>query len=201
VAGTAPPPPPPPQASKPVSQQHTPMYSRLFVFHIYIYICSTSHRQTDRHRSIDRSLSILSLSLSLYIVLVLVACTLSHHHHHHTTRAVRVYVRVCVCIWLPFEQCFRRPDNRPHNDIIDMPRTNNRRTPRHSNAPRHALLGAGHGVLCVCIGVSCCEAAVRGGRVEIRAVPPPPPACCHKGSRQAGMQETGTHLPTMVLLL
>ena len=52
-----------------------------------------------------------------------------------------------------------------------MPRTNNRRTPRHSNAPRHALLGAGHGVLCVCIGVSCCEAAVRGGRVEIRAVP------------------------------
>ena len=65
-----------------------------------------------------------------------------------------------------------------------MPRTNNRRTPRHSNAPRHALLGAGHGVLCVCIGVSCCEAAVRGGRVEIRAVPPPP-ACCHKSSRQA----------------
>lgn len=32
-----------------------------------------------------------------------------------------------------------------------MPRTNNRRTPRHSNAPRHALLGAGHGVLCVCV--------------------------------------------------
>jgi hypothetical protein len=193
VAGTAPPPPPPPQASKPAT--HTNVFAFVCVSHIYIYIYIYAPHHTD----IDRSISV--YSLSLYIVLVLVACTLSHHHHHHTTRAVRVYVRVCVCIWLPFEQCFRRPDNRPHNDIIDMPRTNNRRTPRHSNAPRHALLGAGHGVLCVCIGVSCCEAAVRGGRVEIRAVPPPPPACCHKGSRQAGMQETGTHLPTMLLLL
>jgi len=82
-----------PLPAQPASQQHTPMYSRLFVVvsHIYIYICSTSH--TDRHRSI----SVCLYSLSLYIVLVLVACTLSHHHHHHTTRAVRVYACVCVC--------------------------------------------------------------------------------------------------------
>jgi hypothetical protein len=194
---------PTPQASpaSPASNTHQCIrVCLLLLFHIYIYIYAPHHtdRQTDRHRSIDRSISVcsLSLSLSLYIVLVLVACTLSHHHH--TTRAVRVYV--CVCIWLPFEQCFRHPDNRPHNDIICRGQTTGAHR-HHSNAPRHALLGAGHGVLCVCIGVSCCEAAVRGGRVEIRAVPPPPPACCHKGSRQAGMQETDTHLPTMLLLL
>src|SRR5690606_2017862 len=116
VAGT----PHPKPASQP-SQQHTHQCIRvcLFVVVSHIYIIYAPHhtdRQTDRHRSIDRSLSILSLSLSLslYIFLFLVACTLSHHHH--TTRAVRVYV--CVCIWLPFEQCFRRPDNRPHNDMI-----------------------------------------------------------------------------------
>jgi hypothetical protein len=84
-----------PLPAQPACQQHTPMYSRLFVvvshIYIYIYICSTSH--TDRHRSI----SVCLYSLSLYIVLVLVACTLSHHHHHHTTRAVRVYACVCVC--------------------------------------------------------------------------------------------------------
>ena len=48
---------------------------------------------------------------------------------------------------------------------------------------------------CVCIGVSCCEAAVRGGRVEIRAVPPPPPACCHKSSRQACRRQARTFPP------
>ena len=189
---------PTPQASQPAQPAtHTPMYSRLFVcccFTYIYYICSTSHRQTDRQTSIDRSISVysLSLSLSLYIVLVLVACTLSHHHH--TTRAVRVYV--CVCIWLPFEQCFRHPDNRPHNDIICRGQTTGAHR-HHSNAPRHALLGAGHGVLCVCIGVSCCEAAVRGGRVEIRAVPPParPLAATRAAGRQACRRQARTFPP------
>jgi len=192
VAGT----PHPKPASQP-SQQHTHQCIRvcLFVVVSHIYIIYAPHhtdRQTDRHRSIDRSLSILSLSLSLYIVLVLVACTLSHHHH--TTRAVRVYV--CVCIWLPFEQCFRHPDNRPHNDIICRGQTTGAHR-HHSNAPRHALLGAGHGVLCVCIGVSCCEAAVRGGRVEIRAVPPParPLAATRAAGRQACRRQARTFPP------
>jgi hypothetical protein len=145
--------------------------------------------QTDR--DIDRHLS---LSLSLYIVLVLVACTLSHHHHHHTTRAVRVYVCVCVCIWLPFEQCFRRPDNRPHNDNNHAEDKQQAHTaPLKRTTPR-PIRGGAWRVVCVCIGVSCCEAAVRGGRVEIRAVPPPP-ACCHKSSRQACRRQARTFPP------
>lgn len=192
---------PTPQASpaSPASNTHQCIrVCLLLLFHIYIYIYAPHHtdRQTDRHRSIDRSLSILSLSLSLYIVLVLVACTLSHHHH--TTRAVRVYV--CVCIWLPFEQCFRHPDNRPHNDIICRGQTTGAHR-HHSNAPRHALLGAGHGVLCVywCVLLRSCRQRWTGRNTCRPAARPP--ACCHKSSRQAGVQETGTHLPTMLLLL
>lgn len=72
-----------------------------------------------------------------------------------------------------------------------MPRTNNRRTPRHSNAPRHALLGAGHGVLCVCVLV--CPAAKLPSEVDGSKYVPSrrrrrPLACCHKSSRQAGVQ-------------
>ena len=101
----------PSQPASPASNTHTNVFAFVCLLLFHIYILYMLHiTQTDRHRSI-------SLSLSLYIVLVLVACTLSHHHHH-TTRAVRVYVCVCMCIWLPFEQCFRRPDNRPHNDMI-----------------------------------------------------------------------------------
>jgi hypothetical protein len=187
----------PSQPANPASNTHTNVFAFvcLLLFHIYIlymlHITQTD-RQTDIDRSIDLCLFSLSLSLSLYIVLVLVACTLSHHHH--TTRAVRVYV--CVCIWLPFEQCFRHPDNRPHNDIICRGQTTGAHR-HHSNAPRHALLGAGHGVLCVCIGVSCCEAAVRGGRVEIRAVPPParPLAATRAAGRQACRRQARTFPP------
>ena len=90
---------PPTQASQPASQQHTPMYSRLFVVvvsHIYYYIYML--HITDRQTEIDRSLSI--LSLSLYIVLVLVACTLSHPPPHDSRRAC---VYACMCVHLaPF---------------------------------------------------------------------------------------------------
>jgi len=185
--------------TSPTSQPAT--HTNVFAFvcccftYIYIYICSTSH--TDRHRSI----SVCLYSLSLYIVLVLVACTLSHHHHHHhTTRAVRVYacVCVCVCIWLPFEQCFRRPDNRPHIMIIIMPRTNNRRTPplkRTTPRPIRAVLCC---VVCVywCVLLRSCRQRWTG-----RNTCRPAAARLLPQEQQAGMQETGTHLPTMLLLL
>lgn len=149
-------------------------------------------RQTDR----DRSISVYSLSLSLSLH-SLGSCCL--HTLAPTTTRLASCVCVCVCIWLPFEQCFRRPDNRPHIYYIDRGAEDKQQAHTATTTQTHhdALLGRCC-VCVVCIGVSCCEAAVRGGRVEIRAVPPPP-ACCHKSSRQAC--RTGTHLPTMLLLL
>lgn len=142
--------------------------------------------QTDRHRS----MSVYSLSLSIHSLGSCCLHTLTPPPPHDSRRAC-----VCVCAFGSLSSNASDVPITGHIMIIIMPRTNNRRTPRHSNTPRHALLGAGHGVLCVCIGVSCCEAAVRGGRVEIRAVPPPPPACCHKSSRQTCRRQARTFPP------
>ena len=97
----------PPQASQPAQPAtHTPMYSRLFVcccFTYIYYICSTSHRQTDRQTSIDRSISVYSLSLSLSLSLSIHSLGSCCLHTltpppHDSRRA-----RVCVCVHLaPF---------------------------------------------------------------------------------------------------
>src|SRR5690606_42101352 len=167
----------------------------LLLFHIYIlymlHITQTD-RQTDIDRSIDLCLFSLSLSLSLYTY----SCFLLPAHSHTTTTRLAPCACMCVCAFGSLSSNASDVPITGHIMIIIMPRTNNRRTPRHSNTPRHALLGAGHGVLCVCIGVSCCEAAVRGGRVEIRAVPPPPPACCHKTRRQTCRRRARTLPPS-----
>jgi hypothetical protein len=182
------------QASQPATHTNVFAFVCCCFTYIYIYIYIYMLHITDRQTEIDRSLSILSLSLSLHS---LGSCCL--HTLAPTTTRLASCVCVCVCIWLPFEQCFRRPDNRPHIYYIDRGAEDKQQAHTATTTQTHhdALLGRCC-VCVVCIGVSCCEAAVRGGRVEIRAVPPPP-ACCHKSSRQAC--RTGTHLPTMLLLL
>ena len=194
VAGT-----PPPQASKPASQQHTHQCIRVCLFvccftYIYIYIYIYAPHHTDRQTSIDVCL----FSLSLYIVLVLVACTLSHHHHHHhTTRAVRVYV--CVCIWLPFEQCFRRPDNRPHNDNNHAEDKQQAHTAPLKHTTPRPIRGGAWRVVCVywCVLLRSCRQRWTG-RNTCR---PAAAARLLPQEQQADVQETGTHLPTMLLLL
>jgi len=185
-----------PLPAQPASQQHTPMYSRLFVvvshIYIYIYMLHITHRQT----SIDICLSIFSLSIHS-----LGSCclhTLTPPPPPHDSRRACVCVCVCVCIWLPFEQCFRRPDNRPHIMIIIMPRTNNRRTPplkRTTPRPIRAVLCC---VVCVywCVLLRSCRQRWTG-----RNTCRPAAARLLPQEQQAGMQETGTHLPTMLLLL
>ena len=99
MAGT----PHPKPASQP-SQQHTHQCIRvcLFVVVSHIYIIYAPHhtdRQTDRHRSIDRSLSILSLSLSLSIHSLGSCCLHTLTPPPHDSRRARV----CVCVHLaPF---------------------------------------------------------------------------------------------------
>jgi len=186
------------QPNQPASNTHQCIRVCLLLFHIYIYIyiyiymLHITHRQT----SIDICLSIFSLSIHS-----LGSCclhTLTPPPPPHDSRRACVCVCVCVCIWLPFEQCFRRPDNRPHIMIIIMPRTNNRRTPplkRTTPRPIRAVLCC---VVCVywCVLLRSCRQRWTG-----RNTCRPAAARLLPQEQQAGMQETGTHLPTMLLLL
>src|SRR3989344_5260478 len=82
----------PPQASQPASQQHTPMYSRLFVvashiyIYIYIYIYAPHHTDRQRHRST-------SLSLSISIHSLFSCCLHTLTPPPHDSR----HACVCVC--------------------------------------------------------------------------------------------------------
>ena len=181
--------------SQPASQQHTPMYSRLFVVvvvvsHIYIlYMLHITDRQTDRDRSID--LCLFSLSLSLYIVLVLVACTLSHPPPHDSRRAC---VYVCA-----FGSLSSNASDVPITGHVYIDRGAEDKQQAHTATTQthhDALLGA----CCVCVYVLVCPAAKLPSEVDGSKYVPSrrrPPAATRAAGRQAC--RTGTHLPTMLL--